>query len=103
MTATIVFVFQGIGLGSLKIRHFPHRNNAQMLKKLKVGGRALEATDLQRSTGYQWRRLSALADEQILEQVQAGSAGLTNPDPNDRLLDDPAPFRSLVAQSDVLL
>ena len=85
----------------LEIRHFPHRNNAQMLKKLKVGGRALEATDLQRSTGYQWRRLSALADEQILEQVQAGSAGLSNPDPNDRLLDDPAPFRSLVAQSDV--
>ena len=86
----------------LEIRHFPYRDNAQMLKKLKLGGKALEATDLQRGTGYQWRRLSALDDEQILEQVRSGSTGLTHPDPNDRLLDDLAPFRPMAGQDNRL-
>jgi hypothetical protein len=78
----------------LAIRHFPFRSREQMLRKLREGGRALDATDLPEGTGHNWRKLSKLSDEEILSEMSESATGLTHPDPRDVLLDDPAPFRS---------
>ncbi len=49
----------------LEIRHFPYRSEEQFVRKVRQGGAALAATDLEAETGRHWRALAACDDDAL--------------------------------------
>jgi glycosyltransferase involved in cell wall biosynthesis len=49
----------------LEIRHFPYRSEEQFVRKMRQGGAALAATDLDAEHGKVWRGLGATDDDQL--------------------------------------
>jgi hypothetical protein len=57
----------GVRARGLHVAHFPYRNPEQFARKFRVGGPALEATDLAAKVGWQWRAGGRLDDDALLE------------------------------------
>lgn len=73
--------------GALAYRHFQWRNFEQMVRKVRQGKAAYDATDLHETHGAHWRDLGARSTEELGEEWLR----LCSP---DGLVYDPAPIRS---------
>lgn len=79
-----------LGASGLTVRHFPYRDPAQFVRKVRNGAAAYAATDLPHSTGQHWRDLGLLTDAD-LEALYATK--YSHPWPLEAgQVRDPAPF-----------
>lgn len=76
----------GIRVGGLEIREFQYRSFEQMIRKVRNGKAAYDATQISYGEGTHWRRLGALSGPELEQEW----AQMTNP---VGLVFDPAPIR----------
>lgn len=69
------------GDGLLEIREVQYRSIAQMIRKVRQGKAAYEATNLPEYEGAHWRRLGSMSDEDIALEFKAMVESCTEYDP----------------------
>jgi glycosyltransferase involved in cell wall biosynthesis len=57
--------------GLVEVRHFPARSPEQLIRKIRNGAEAYEATDLPHAENHRWRRQAELSDEELRELFRA--------------------------------